>query len=569
MMKGKSTLLINLAKIIKVRDATMKNKNKKLLCLLLSVLPGTLMGATSGYGISSWASWKPGQISRAECPELRSVPLILKWESLEREPGKYSFDEAIGKPLKAAHAEGLYLTLMIWVGPDSPEWIYEKGVPRVKTDRNVNALGKTTDKQSAYPYYLNSEYKKRFHGLIEAFGKYVMALPPDLRERIVFVQCAEGSTGDGQPYKGDPLDKKYDISADTWNQFRLEAWKKYQEAFPRKPILVNSDANGDEESKWLLDNMEVIALKQGMFSHGYIVSDNDKRLIKLENIEAEAKKIGKLVLTRGEMDAELFEMGWSNRNIPQALYWSGIFATHCRLDIWNIPYEALKDKANWPACIFFNKYAGLKDPATADFAFCALRDGLDASDFVRFPAEKFGGKPGDKKDADRYLSIAKAYAVYGASMEDVKKASGGGMENRKAKGPNDVGWGSIPDNYYRFLTQIDPGSGDVGRWNIDESIFGRFGRSFDNKTSKTQMRFQVDPRFEAKSLKMSVTYLDKGTGSWSIEVPDKTSTTVIQNTNSGTWKVKTLSLTGANELKLKYISGEDTVFHLIEVERVD
>jgi hypothetical protein len=66
-----------------------------------------------GYGISSWAGWKPGQISKANCPELRSVPLILQWNSLELTPGNYEFDEKIGNPLREAAKEGLSVTLMI------------------------------------------------------------------------------------------------------------------------------------------------------------------------------------------------------------------------------------------------------------------------------------------------------------------------------------------------------------------------------------------------------------------------------------------------------------------------
>jgi hypothetical protein len=80
--------------------------------------------ALLGYGISSWAGWKPGQVSHVECPELRSVPLIFKWNQLEPAPGKYAFDEYLGEPLKAAYDDDLYVTLMIWVGPTSPPWIY-------------------------------------------------------------------------------------------------------------------------------------------------------------------------------------------------------------------------------------------------------------------------------------------------------------------------------------------------------------------------------------------------------------------------------------------------------------
>ena len=536
-------------------------------CLFAAVATGGAAEAKPGYGISSWAGWKPGQISQAECPELRSVPLILKWDSLEPASGRYAFAEELGRPLQAAQEGGLYITLMIWVGPAAPEWIYQSGVPRVITNRNVNALGQKTDGQKEYPYYLHPEYKKRFMGLIDAFGKYVSALPPALRARIVFVQCAEGSTGDGQPYKGKPLDQKYAISDEVWNDFRLEAWKRYRDAVPGIPILVNSDANGGLETQWLLENMDVIALKQGMFSHGFQVSDNGERLAKFQALEAAAKQRGKPVLTRGEMDGELFEMGWSKRNIPQALYWSGIFATHCRLDIWNVPYQALKDRANWPAGAFFNKYAGHKDPATAPAAFCALRDGLDASDFNRFPAAEFGGKPGQKKEVDRYLRITKAYASYGALMADPEKAIGGGMINRKSSGPNDVGWDILSGNYSRFLTQIEPGSGDVGRWNIDESIYGRFGRAFEHQSGKKQLRFQLDPRFAAKQVKVSVTYLDQGTGSWSIGIPGKEGATRIQNTNSRDWRTQVVSLSGVTELVLNYETGDNTLFHLIEVER--
>ena len=177
------------------------------LLILLGLLASiSTTKAKEGYGISSWAGWKPGQISRAECPELRSVPLILKWNQLEPKSGKYAFDKQLGKPLKAAHDDGLYVTLMIWVGPSCPDWIYEKGVPLVITDREVNALGQRTDEQKKYPYYLHSEYKNRFMELIDALGKYLNDLSPELREHIVFVQSAEGSTGDGQPYKGNALE---------------------------------------------------------------------------------------------------------------------------------------------------------------------------------------------------------------------------------------------------------------------------------------------------------------------------------------------------------------------------
>ncbi|HYW80144.1 MAG TPA: hypothetical protein VE890_11235, partial [Thermoguttaceae bacterium] len=315
---------------------------------ILLLMASTLSAyANEGLGISSWAGWRPGQVSRADCPQLRSVPLILSWSRLEPTPGRYEFDKHIGEPMRAAANDDLYVTLMIWVRPGTPAWLFDMGVPRVYTDREVNPLGRKLSKEdNLHPYYLHPEYKTRFFSLIDAFGKYVNELPPDLRKRILFIQSAEGSTGDGQPYKGTPLEERYVISKDVWNVYRRETWIRYQKAFPDVPILVNSDANTPEETEWLLDNMDVIALKHGMFSHGYHVSDNIERLDKFNALLSAARERGIPVLTRGEMDGEMFVYGWSTRNIPQSLYWSGLFATHCRLDVWNIPSKALKDEAN-------------------------------------------------------------------------------------------------------------------------------------------------------------------------------------------------------------------------------
>ena len=470
-----------------------KSVMKRLLlhCILLSFVwfgtsDASVSGADEGLGISSWAGWRPGQVSRADCPELRSVPLILSWNRLEPKPNEYEFDAYIGEPMRAAADDDLHVTLMVWVRPGTPKWLFDLGVPKVYTDRKVDPLGRKMSKEdNLHPYYLHPEYKRRFFSLIDAFGAYVNGLPGDLRKRIVFVQSAEGSTGDGQPYKGSPLETRYIIPKDVWNAYRRETWSRYRKAFPDIPILVNSDANSPEETAWLLDNMDVIALKHGMFSHGYHVSDNNARLQRFDAIRSAASARGLPVLTRGEMDAEMFVYGWSTRNIPQSLYWSGLFATHCRLDVWNIPSKALKDEANRTALSFFNRYAGLQNPAVSPRAFCALRDGLDASDFDRFPAAKFGGKLGRKRDVERYVRIAEAFSEHGARMDDPQKALGGGMVNRKRNGSNDVGWGILPGNYSRFLTQLDPGSGDIGFWNIDESIYGRFARGFAHVRQNT------------------------------------------------------------------------------------
>ena len=537
----------------------------------------------NGVGIQSWVSWKPTNITADDCPHLIGVPMIFKWANLEPAVDDYRFESEIGSLLRDADEQGFYVMLMTWVALDgnTPDWLFDLGVPKVLTDAVVDPLGNPVSRY--FPYYFDPLYRERFFKLHERLGAYLRTLPEPLRERIVFIQSAEGSTGDGGPYKGDPLNRIYRIGEGEWADFRSEVWQFMQDHYPDVPLLVNGDANDAVQTDWLVENLNVIALKHGMFSHGFHVSENIGRLEDFRKIMTAAHAAGKEVFTRGEMDAEMTTYGWSTRNIPQSLYWSGLMATHTLLDVWNIPYEQCKIEANWPALEFFNRYAGYHHANRSPRAFCALRDGLNAADFERFPASRFGGNPGNKRDIQRYLAIAAAYASYGAVQEDPDKATGGGMVNRKRQGRNDVGWNIFPGNYDRFLKQLDPGSGDVGHWNVDERIYGRFARGFEHESGKTRMLFQLDPQFfiqpsEPQAVGLRIVWLDSGTGTWSLSyrtAEGGIQQLDVQNTDSGEWLTRDFELSDVvftqsvegGDLRLRYENGDNTLFHLLEIER--
>jgi hypothetical protein len=82
------------------------------------------------------------------------------------------------------------------------------------------------------------------------------------------------------------------------------------------------------------------------------------------------------------------------------------------------------------------------------------------------------------------------------------------------------------------------------------------------------MRFRLDPNFNAKTVKVNITYLDKGKGTWSIGQSGQEKVTLVQNTGSGKWITKSIKSSGFSELSLNYVSGDDTLFHLIEVDRI-
>ncbi len=510
----------------------------------------------------------------------------IKWKSVEPANGRYTFDRELGHQLREAADRKLPVYIKLWVGEDSPAWIYEAGVPKVEVPPHINPLGKMV--QHVYPYYLSDKYREYYYRIIHAFADYVHSLPGEIRDRIVFVQVCEGSTGDGQPYKSQPINPAYRISFDQWSDFRMQAWRVYEDAFQKdraSPVrlLVNGDANREKENAWLIANWKQIGVKQGMFSHGYIVSDTTDRLAAFQAFKKEAQQAGAFVFTRGEQDAEWKTYGWSTKNPTQAFYWSGLFALQCELDTWQVPPEALTLPGMTPVVEIFNRYAGMYDPSTSPGAFCALARGLDASDTHAFPEDQFGVAA--RNNRDRYLAIADAFAARGAMEGDVEKAMSHGMVNRKAQDYNDVGWKIWPGNYERFLRQIDPDSTSVAWWHVQphSSVYSRFARGFDTQTGKKALYFDLDDRFfpdaGQRAVDIRVVYHDRGNGSWRLlyHAADGVATgATIANQGGDEWKELTLSVTDGgftngcerkSDLVLEHVSGDDAVFHLVEVIR--
>ena len=539
------------------------------------------------WGVYSWAGWKTDEVTPKSHPLIKGAPLIFKWSQLEPKSGEFKFDQELRTKLELADKYNYYTFLMVWVAPNAPNWLYQNGVPEVAMTDSVNPLGEKR-KNVTFQYYLDDNYVKYYHRMLTELGKYLQSLPENLRKRVLYVQSAEGSTGDGSPYKGSPLDKKYNITENQWTDFRIEAWEVMKKAFTNNkgklvtPILVNYDSNTEKEYDWLIKNMPVIGLKNGMFSHGYQISETKTRIKNWRDFSAVTAKKGIEMFSRGEQDGEWAVYGWSTKNTEQAFYWSGIFATHCGLDMWNVPADAAKGYKHKDGINFFNKYASHHDPTTSTSAFCALSKGLDASDRISYPESIYGKC--DRKNVDRYLKIAEAYSKFGAYQGDAKKAVGGGMENRKAMDYNDVGWEIFDGNLSRFIDQIDTEETSDGWWHVgpQESIYGRFARSVKIKEGKGGMYFDINDVFAktAKKVEIRLVWLDKGFGEWhvSYSADKKTDKSVltVKNTNTGKWMEKTVVVDDASfankgerksDISITTKSEETSIFHLLEVNK--
>jgi len=448
------------------------------------------------YGV--W--WRGGANPAAlkqRCPWVKGVFVAIRWRDLEPADGK--FDWAMFDRTMKGYAEApLWIQFMVWVGPDSPRWIYEAGVPEVKTTPSLNPHGKPH--RWTYPFYLDPKYKQFYRRMIREVAAHVDALPMNVRERIVCVQTAEGTTGDEGGYKGRPLDKRFELPEEKWNTFKFETWelfdRLYRDKQPKIHLLINS-GNGGQYDKWINENLPDTWRKAGNPGHGYQLNNEMSMFAFFDPLVNRPNRNGHFVRCRSEMD-EMFK-GWFRENPVWNMYWLNLWGLTFGLDIFQHETQAFENPAFEEGFVFYSRYGGKKDPATSPGAWCAMHDGLDAGDFERFPPEKFGS--GHFKDFDagkqRCLNIAKAFARYGAAQEDAEKAMYLVMKNRDAAAMNDVGWNIWADNYQRYMTQYDPNGTSRGYWRQGpkDQPYGRFARGFDAKAGKDKMFFDINDAF--------------------------------------------------------------------------
>lgn len=558
----------------------MRSRMFRTAALFALALP-SLAGDGDYFGTWTRRARDPVGLKR-DCPWVKGAFVSVAWSDLEPAPQQFDwklFEDTIVPYVDA----GLYVQLIVMVGPQSPRWIYEHGVPEVKTTPKLNPRGEPH--RWTYPFYLDPDYKLYYHRLIREVAGHIDKLPPRLRRMIVCLQTAEGTTGDEGGYKGDPLDPRYELPEDQWSAFKFETWKLFDSLYrPKQPkihLLINSGNKGQYHD-WIMAHMPDTWRKAGNTGHGYQLNDELKMIEFLDPLINRRNVNGEFIRARSEMD-ETFK-GWFREAPVWNQYWLNLWVLHFGIDIQQNAEDVLRDPRHAEGFAFVSKYGGHKDPAASPGAWCALRDGLDAAGLERFPAALFGEgafsnrSPEKERGIARCLKIAAAFADRGALQGDPEKAMYRTMQNRDAKAMNDVGWNIWPGNYYRYLKQHDPNGTSVGYWRVGpkDQPYGRFARGFDVATGRNAMHFDLDDAFPAKRVKVRVVYLDRGTGSWALKYDGSRTAATVKNADTGRWKEITVELKDAQfrnagphgtDLTLENTSRENTLFHMIEVTK--
>ncbi len=522
--------------------------------------------------------------SISQVPESRGRLCNFLWKDLEPSPGVWKWT-AFDNDLQQRTKDGLPVIFMVYTKEDAPDWLYNNGVPKVaETDAKGNVIGHS-------PYFADADYKFYFKRMIAKVQEHVETLSASVRAGIIGVQGCFGSTGDYIGYKGE-VPNQYYLSGydfyDLFKEFTQYYYDEYKDTRPKITLLSNPHNNGEDQTTWLVQNCPGGWLKCGSIGKGYQLNDEKNKSNWLYDILNKPSN-GSYIRARSELSGNNLDAGWWKEASSKSMFALMCYDIYWGLDWSNQGGSQLTDDLYDSTFRFFNKYAGQKDPTKSTNAMCALKDGLDASNSVRFSPELFGTV--SRNNTLRYQNIANAFAGYGARLEDPKTATLMEMDNLSAKGINDVGWDILPGNYERYLHQILPNVTSAGYWNVQSdnpnSRYGKFARGFDVLNDKKALYFDVENAFLSDAplngnyaVTIEITYLDNGGGGWQLYYDGKNSSNaasiqvICGNTN--TWKKATVTLnnayfnnrgTNSSDFSIKSTNNKNVIFSIVELSR--
>ena len=542
--------------------------------------------------ISAYGVWDRGggidDYSDPKADFVMGIEVSAKWSDVQpKGPNKFDFS-IFQEVLDQAAKYKKIVKMSIDVGPYSPLWIYDNGVPLVKVTSDKPE--KHAKKFINYPYYINEAHKKYYFELIKQFSLFLRNQPQNKFDCIAFVQVKTGATGDESPYKGKPDNADYKITNDQWENFRIESFTQFKKYFNDVPdhqiVLI---FNGVDEKKqpevrdWVMNTIDPnigFGIKGGAYNRGHHLSD--EKSFKKQWMPYLVNPKGMKLFSASEMDAS-----WGkpifNINKEIGFYWAALSGMNTGISSTNMQKGAIKygyeHKEISDIFRMTNKYYQQVYPQAATAAVSVFHEGLNSEDTKKFPESIYG--KASRGNLERYTNICKAYEARGAKMDDLKNVTEGQVNQRAwQKGYNDAGWDIEDGNYERFLTQINPDETSIGlfrvRGKIDKksSKYDRFARSFENATGKNTMYFKFHEEMFAdskpKSLKFTITWLDKNAGStWALKYNNgKQIKTAIEVKGKGDNQWKTVVIDVA-DMVLNHKGELGSDFILVNNDKVD
>ncbi len=573
----------------------MKFKNNSFRVFLFAILSFVYVAKAQKIAvpISSYGTWDRGEgIDDYDNPKadfVMGIEVGARWADVQPNgPNKFDFS-VVQNTLDRAAKYHKIVKMSINVGQDAPLWLFKNGVPLVNVKSNKPKNDKYADSN---PYYLNETYKNYYFELIKQFSLFLRNQPQNKFDCISFVQVKTGSTGDEEPYKGDPYNKEYIIPKDKWEAFRLESFTQFKKYFndvtDRQIVLTFNNVDPEKQPEafnWVMTKIDPqigFGIKGGAYNRGHHLTGEQS--FKKQWTPYLINPKGMKLFSASEMD-QSWQKPIFNLNTELGFYWAALGAINTGLSSTNMSKGAMQfgyeNKEISDIFRMYNKYAQQVYPATATAAVCVFHEGLNAADKVKFLESKYG--KAIPNNTERYSAICNdpIYKNRGAKMDDLEAAAIGQVNQReKQTGYNDAGWDIAEGNYERFLTQINPDETSIGlfrvRGTIDKksSKYDRFARSFENATGKNTMYFKFDDEMFAnskpKNLKFTITWLDKNAGSiWALQYNQgKQMKTALEVKGKGDNKWKT-AIVDVADMSLDHNGALQSDFVLVNTDKTD
>ena len=516
--------------------------------------------------------------------------LEILWKDVETKKDNWDWS-SVNQNIKDALDNNPDTNILInaLTGNDAPLWIYDQN-----NGESVPAVYLQTDgnhPDGPWPYYLDSTYQELFQKYITKIFDYIERKN---LSNIFCVQAMFGSTGDDTPWHGTPINGSYDISESEWWEYSknmsLFMYDKYSKSnsFPNLLLMYNFGTNMTKQD-WVTDNCPCSYRKAGQVSHGYQLNTEYTDYMTLGAL-ARTVQDNCTLRVRGELSSNSTESGWwlaaPYWNLLSLVEWSLTYG----LDFLDFKSNFLDNTSYTSIFELDNMFAGIKDPAYSKGGWIHLRDGLDSNNTDRWPVSIFGDAT--ESNGNRMILIAQNMSLYGANQDDPDSATGGPMNQRRANGLNDVGFGIWDTNYGNYIKQIYPMNTSQGYWRIGSNttihdMYGRFGRGFDYKSNKNTMCFQMNTKLwdglpikNERKLMVNITYFDNNNDKWGFSYDNKNNSKcgndiiITENTNTNKWIIKNIDINDAyfgercqwnSDFCLINMGTHNTIFSFIQI----
>jgi hypothetical protein len=542
-----------------------------------------------------------GSADQTNINKLKSIITIynstVDWQALETNENVWNWAtlDAQGNVCKA---NNLKFEFMVYTGASAPAYLYQKGVPMVITNEQV-------DKYPHYPYYFNAYYKTRFKNMLTQVINHVRS---SSYNDIVFQWwVAEGVTGDDFAWKGDPLNPAYNITQSQWDAWKHEVWLYVDSLLAIDPqhnirIGVNSGNDG-EHFAWAAQHLYEPAFKLGNFGHNIFFPGDYYSTIRLNSLDTTASHYKNI--SRSEFQQIYKSAFW--KHYPKAMTWMvTINALTGGLKQFNLTAANLTENTS-DLSIYneFNEFAAYRRPQDADRALIVLGNPINLTDSVLYSPITYGKLIADADYAEYhtkylnqvtnnttdssdkiisnavglmvdYFNPARASAIValypGATYTGIQQ---GNDNDTWANDANIYG----KTNYEKFIHMSNYQQSKllvkVGM-NVD-SKFGRWARTFDD--ANDPLLFDINDNVDLSGgITVEVTYLDSSTGSWRLDYRDNRlgHSRRVVCTNTMQWLTTTFTIPNFtpnglltdDDIALEYVRGAKTVFQMIKVKRI-